>query len=526
MKRFKIIILCGFLLGFFNSCTENFEETNTNPNKTTVGMIQAYNMFEPILYNSANNWLDRTWYYNNELIQFTAHTGGITRREHLYFLEESRDWYGFWNHYATYGKNINHMYELAQKQGDKSLEAIALTFKVLFFSNMTDMFGSVPYEEAFTGSKVGGTLTPKFNTQKEVYQFMLAELEAANDIYATNPIFLKPTMDGMYGGNMAAWRKFNNSLYLRLLCRISGRTEMNAGTKIAEILNNPAKYPVFTSNLDNATVKFSGTDPYISNFGTTTESGFTSSGRKLTRQLIGMTVLTDQNGNQSYVDPRLPIIGKKNTVVAVNPKNIWKGTISGGTEQEMTAIDPGTSWLNYKVFCRKDAPATYMDYAEVQFIFAEAALKGWISGGAATAKTYYEAGVKASMEKWSAQGAYSETPTSISANDISTYLASPLGSWDLATDKAEFLGNQKFLALFWVGMEAYHEYRRTGYPILTIGEGTKTYNAGILPTRFGYPPTTMSTNSVNAQAALTDMGGANDMKTPVWWSKQAIAEGK
>lgn len=526
MKKLKLIILCGFILGVFSFCTENFEEINTNPNKTLVGMIKANNLFEPILYNSANNWLERTWYYNNELIQFTAHTGGVTRREHMYFLEEARDWGGFWNHYATYGKNIAHMHELAQEQGDKSLEAIALTFKVLFFSNMTDMFGSVPYEEAFTGSKLGGTLTPKFNSQKEVYELMIADLEAANDIYATNPVFLNPTMDGMYGGNMAAWRKFNNSLYLRILCRVSGRAEMNVGTKMTDILNNTSKYPVFTSNLDNAVVKFSGTDPYLSNFGTTTESGFSSSGRKLTEQLIGMTVVTDQNGNQTYVDPRLPIIGKKNTTVAVNPKNIWKGTLSGCTEQERSLADPGTSWLNFKVFCRKDAPATYMDYAEVQFIFAEAALKGLISGGAAAAKGYYETGVRASMGKWSEQGAYSETPVSITDTQVDTYLASTLGSWELATDKAEFLGNQKFLALFWVGMEAYHEFRRTGYPVLTIGEGTKTYNDGILPTRFGYPPTTMSTNGVNAQAALESMGGDNNMKTPVWWSKQAIAEGK
>ena len=100
-----------------------------------------------------------------------------------------------------------------------------------------------------------------------------------------------------------------------MLCRVSGRTEMNAGAKMTEIINNPAKYPVFTSNLDNATVKFSGSDPYISNFGLTTESEFTSSGRKLTRQLIRHDRQTDVRGNQIYVDPRLPIIGKKNNIV-------------------------------------------------------------------------------------------------------------------------------------------------------------------------------------------------------------------
>jgi len=525
MKKIKSILIIGLMLGLLNSCTKDFEQINTNPNRTVVGMIQASGMFEPILYNSANQWLNRTWYYNNELIQFTAHTGGVTRREHLYFLEDSRDWYGFWNHYATYGRNIAHMYDLAKEQNDRSLEAIALTFKVLFFANATDMFGSIPYEDAFTGRKPGGTLTPRFNTQKEVYQFMFADLEAANDLYATNPVFLNPNMDGMYGGNMAAWRRFNNSLYLRLLCRVSGRTEMNAGTKMTEILNNPTKYPVFTSNAQNATVNFSGNDPYISNFGLTTESEFTSSGRKLTRQLIGMTVQTDGMGNQVYVDPRLPIIGKKNPVVAVNPNNIWIGTVSGCTEQERSIVDRGTSWLNHRVFCRRDAPATYMDYAEVQFIFAEAALKGLIPGGATAAKNYFENAVRASMEKWSALGAFSDPPVSITTSDVDIYLASPLGSWDLAMNKEAFLGNQKYLALFWVGMESYHEYRRTGYPVLTIGEGT-IYNDNILPTRFGYPNVTMSTNSANVNEALNAMGGPNDMKTPVWWSKQAITGGK
>lgn len=525
MKKLKIFIICGLLLGSLYSCTGNFEEINTNPNRTTVGMIQASGLFEPLLYNSANQWLNRTWYYNNELIQFTAFTGGVTRREHQYFLEDSRDWYGFWNHYATYGRNIDHMYELAVEQGDRSLEAIALTFKVLFFANMTDMFGSLPYEEAFSARKPGGTLTPKFNTQKEVYQFLFQDLEKANDIYAANPVFLNPSMDGMYGGNMAAWRKFNNSLYLRLLCRVSGRSEMNAGTKITEIIGNPTKYPVFTSNADNATVKFSGNDPYISNFGVTTESEFTSSGRKLTEQFIRMTVQTDINGNQVYVDPRLPVIGKKNPNAQVNPTNIWKGTVSGCTDIQRSEVDRGTSWLNFKVFCRRDAPATYMDYAEIQFILAEAALKGWITGGQAAAKNYYEAGVRASMAKWSAQGAFSDPVVTITTADADTYLASPLGSWDLATNKQEFLGNQKFLALFWVGMEAYHEYRRTGYPVLTIGEGT-IYNDKVLPTRLGYPNITLLTNSSNANAALQEMGGPNDMKTPVWWSKQAISGSK
>ncbi len=524
MKKTNIIIINSFIFLLTFSCTGNFEEINTNPNKTTVGMIQASGMFEPLLYNSANYWLDYTWFWNDELIQFTAFTGGTTRQEHRYFISDG-NWQSVWNMYARYTNNALHMYDLSKKQNNKALEAIALTYKVLLMSNLTDMFGDIPYSEAFTARESIVILKPKFDSQKEVYEQMFADLDSANALYATDPIFDKPELDGMYNGDMTKWRKFNSSLYLRLLCRVSGRSEMNAGTKMQEILDNPEEYPVFESNEDNATVNFSGLDPYRSNFADYLEGDFTSSGRKLTQQLIKMTVITDTYGDQIYVDPRLPIIGKKNPSTDTNPDSIWIGTVAGCTEESQSTVDRGTSWLNTPVFCRADAPSFIMDYAEVQFILAEAALKGYISGGETEAQNHYTNAVTASLQKWSGFGMYSEEPSSISQQNITDFLASDLASWENAGNKEELIANQKYLALFWVGMEAYHEYRRTGYPVLTIGAGT-IYNNYILPTRFAYPNTTMATNSDNAQEALDRMGGSNNMKTPVWWSKQAIEETK
>ncbi|WP_161554539.1 SusD/RagB family nutrient-binding outer membrane lipoprotein [Sinomicrobium soli] len=508
----------GFALLLTVGCTGDFEDINTNPNATLLGQIKASGMFEPLLYNGANAWLNYTWFWNNELIQFTAFTGGTTRQEHRYSISES-NWSNVWNMYGRYGNNVSHMYELSVEQEDVSLQAIAMTLKVMYMSNLTDIFGDIPYTEAFQARQADGILKPKFDSQEEVYRQLFEALETANDLYATNPEFLKPALDGMYGGDMEQWRKFNNSLYLRLLCRVSGRSEMGTAAKMTEILNNPSRYPIFTSNADNATVIFSGSDPYRNEFALTNEGDFTSSGRKLTEQLIKMTVVTSSTGAQTYTDPRLPIIGKKNP-----GNNVWKGTVAGCTPEEQGEVDRGTSWLNAAVFCRPDAPGWFMDYAEVQFIFAEAALKGDIPGGESAAEGYYSSAIRASMEKWSEYGEYSETPVTISNSDIDTFLDSELASWNDATDKEELIANQKYLALFWVGMEAYHEYRRTGYPELTIGNGT-VYNDFILPTRFAYPNTTMATNNDHAREALDRMGGENNMKTPVWWSKQAIEGG-
>ncbi len=524
MNNYRIILTIGLISLLTFACTSEFEDINTNPNKTTVGQIQANGMFEPLLYNGANNWLYYTWFWNDELVQYTAFTGGTTRQEHRYFISDG-NWQSAWNMFSRYANNALHMSDLSIDQDDKSLEAISLTLKVLYMSNLSDMYGDIPYSEAFTGRLLEGTLKPKFDSQKEVYEQMFAELDSANSIYASDPLFLKPALDGMYGGSMEQWRKFNNSLYLRLLCRISGRSEMNAGVRMTEILADPDTYPMFESNDDNATVKFSGQDPYRNRFALENEGDFTSSGRKLTEQLIGMTVIEDLSGNQVYEDPRLAIFGKKNPNTDTNPDEIWIGTVAGCTEEEQSAADRGSSWLNHAVFCRADAPAYFMDYAEIQFILAEAALKDLISGGESKAKEHYTNAVSASLEKWSEFGQYSEVLVSISQADITTFLASDLASWDDAINKEELLANQKFLALFWTGMEAYHEYRRTGYPELTIGAGA-VYNDYILPTRFAFPNTTMATNNDNVQVALDRMGGSNNMKTPVWWSKQAIEEEK
>lgn len=521
MNYLKKILTIG-LISLVLACTSDFEEINTNPNRTNVGDIQASGMFEPLLYNGINAWQYYTWFWNNELIQFTAFTGGTTRQEHRYFIGD-QNWQNVWNTYARYTNNALHMYDLSVAENDQSLQAIALTLKVLYMSNLTDMYGDVPYSEAFQ-VREGGTAEPKFDSQKEVYLQMFNDLETANSLYAENPVFIKPALDGMYGGSMEQWKKFNNALYLRLLCRVSGRAEMNTAALITKIINNPSEYPIFESNADNATVQFSGADPYRSEFANTNENGFTSSGRKLTEQLIKMTVITDDFGNQTYEDPRLAIYGKKNPNYLVNGENLWKGTVAGCTEAEQSEVDAGTSWLNTAVFCRAEMPASYMDFAEVQFILAEAALKGDIAGGEAQAKQYYESAVTASIEKWAELGAFSEVPVEISEEQINTFLTSELASWDAATNKEALIANQKYLALFWIGMEAYHEYRRTGYPELTIGRGA-VFNDYILPTRFAYPNTTMATNNANAQEALTRMNGENDMKTPVWWSLQAIESG-
>lgn len=109
-------------------------------------------------------WIGDNIYYNNELIQVTAHTSGYTREEHRYKIEE-QDWSGLWNFYTRLCQQCRPHVQLAVKDGNVALQNCALTLKVLFMSQLSDMFGDIPYSQAFTGRKVGGTFTPTFDSQ-------------------------------------------------------------------------------------------------------------------------------------------------------------------------------------------------------------------------------------------------------------------------------------------------------------------------------------------------------------------------
>ncbi len=499
--------------GFGASCTHDFEEINTDPNKMNVGDLQPYGMFEALLYNTAKNQTYYTWYWNNELVQFTANTSVTGQERHRYLVTDNQC-QSLWSNYAVKAGNAVHMYDLATKFNVPSCKAIALTLKVYLLSNLTDLFGDIPYSEAFKGAE--GIDKPRFDSQKEVYEQMFAELEAANEIYATNPKFDKASMDIMYGGDMKLWRKFNNSIYLRLLCRVSGRQEMNAGAKIKEIANDPQKYPVISSNSENATIHNTGVDPYYNYFRPSEmdEAKFTRSAYRITRQFLKMTLLNE--GVKTEQDPRLTTWAAKYT----NGED-WKGTISGCLPEDQRVINEGTSVLNYAVLVRDDAPAFLFDYSEILFIYAEAAQKGWIDGGEAMARSYYENAVKASCSKWAELEQFSKVKAPIDDTSVNALLSGKLAGWDNNPDKEKLIAEQKFLSLFWVGMEAYHEIRRTGWPLLTIGPGTYA-NDKQFPQRLSYPSTSVGPNPDNVNEALARMGGENNMRTSVWWSIKAI----
>ena len=382
MKYAKHILTLA-LLAACTACTGDFEEYNRNPNKLTDGSIAPSSMMEPLVYDAAKSMASYMLSIANEISQVTV-AKSTPRREHCYNLADG-NFANIWNLCYKWAANADHMRGLAIDQKQPNYEAIALTMKVYYLSICCDMFGSIAYTEALKGSE--GIRQPHIDTQKEAYEAMIADLEQANSLYQPSVVLANATKDGIYGGDIAKWKKFTNTLRLRLLMRVSGRNNAftpSVGDQIKQLLADPATYPVFESNDDEATVKFTAAaEYYLSYFNT---SSFTSetdlSGDHHVSERFLSLIYNQADGT---TDPRLRIwIKPRYNASQIQP---MVGAISGCTNSyNSRPIADQEPFLHYETLVSDTNPIYLMGYDELLFIKAEAALKGWIAG---SAQEYY-----------------------------------------------------------------------------------------------------------------------------------------
>ena len=556
MKAIRIIFASVLVLAASASCTKNFEEINTNPNTLTEGQLAATNCIEPILYGIPRFGQQYSWYYGHEIAGMTAYTSSGARQEHRYNIN-AKQFLEIWDNYARYGFDAYHMMTLAQKDGDEFLEAVGLFIKAYCLNCLTTLYGDIPYKEAYMGST---NLTPAFETQEEVYKDVIADIDSAVVKLSRKPSLSNTTLDALYAGSVTKWIKFANSVRMRALLYLASIDE-SWWSEIQKMVDDPAAYPVFESNSDNATLVPQDVDPYKSYFGQGPTSKSDFQGRWFTELAVSMLVKTDDQFYAIVKDPRLSVWAQNNST------DRWQGTAGGCTTDESNAMKTREiTYQNYATMCRDDQPMELMDYSEILFIEAEGVLKGKLTVSGKSARDLYEAAVRADIEKWAPMVQYNSKPKTIKEADIEEFLASSLASWDIAeantakgaeldalekelynlvngtasdndaitakraevkAKKAELDGryrstedlllSQKWLSLFYVDFQQFNEWRRTEYPRIVIGNGT-IYNDYEYPTRLEYQQYTVSTNNKNVTEALARMGGDNDMHTTLDWS--------
>ncbi|NBA77901.1 SusD/RagB family nutrient-binding outer membrane lipoprotein [Emticicia sp. ODNR4P] len=476
----KLIFLYAFLFLALTSCTEGMEELNHDPEG--VSSATAGSFMNTAILEGVNTGLSRSHRLNNELMQVTVSLTEGNTVFHRYVLFPSESDY-MWSNYYLSLTNIEDMIQKAKAMSQPNYLAIGLTLKAWLFANLTDIYGDIPYSQALKGYP-NYVVNPTFDKQEDVYKDLIAKLDTANALYDVTKT-LTLGQDALFGADKSTvgtlrWKKFTNSLRLRLLMRGEAKSPAFQA-QLKTMLSSPDKYPLMQSADESAALKFTQVTPLLNPFTSTRDYDF--NGANAVSEFFIKTLST-------WSDPRLDIWATK-------ASGKYTGIPSGYTIAEGPAMNAISSSKLNKNLKTSLILGTILQYAEVEFLLAEAALKGYTTD---SPKDHYEKGIAASMKYWGAT-----QPTDFLTRSGVAY-----------NGTLQQIMTQKYIALFFNDMQQWFEYKRTGYPVLPVGKGVE--NNGKMPMRLKYPLSTQSLNRANYDKAVAQMG-ADDINTKTWWTK-------
>lgn len=497
MKKFLTLILASSL---FIACDfdKGFDEMNINPTK--AAQIDVNNKLASVFLRTSGeryeNWR-ASLIYSSMIVQHmsstaTYWTGNFYTRNDGYATSL------FDRAYPQQVKEIEDIINQLNEEGNSGTAmGVARIWRVFIFHRLTDLYGDIPYSEAGKGY-IEGILKPAYDAQQDIYMDMLSELEAGVGQLGANTLGVS---DLVYQGDVDKWRRFGNSLMLRLAMRL---TKADAATAQAWA----------TKAISAGTMSSNGDIAYIQH--TLGPAGINKNGHGEVFSADGNPRLSKTFVDFLQGDPRLPILGARRSDGSTNPADLIgmpNGLTSGALEAKYGNDNTIYAEPNRGVITGEDAPMVFQTYAEVEFLKAEASTRGWISSDAAT---HYNNGVKAAMQMLSM---LYPNAAAISDAQVADYLAAR--PFD-AANAMEMIHSQYWAATFLNEYEAFANWRRTGFPVLQPFGGEAVYDGnvtnGTIPRRLIYPMSEESTNAENFAAALSRQG-PNEFTTRVWWDK-------
>lgn len=497
-------LLVLFLIPLNGCDTNSLHSLNENPTVAEdmdPGFILAYTQLQAS-GERFENWRTQLIYQSTMMQQFATTAGYWSGDKYLFNDEYSG---ALWARaYTGYIKDLANLVEITdpavEGQEDRvNYHAIARIWKVAAFHRVTDVYGDVPYFNAGKGFSER-IFFPNYDPQQEIYMDMLNELEEAAALLNTSAA-TPGNQDLIYGGNIDQWRKYANSLMLRLGMRLSEVDPGSAENWVQKALSGG----VMQGNEDISFVPHSNGPEGINRNGL--GEVFNWNGERFTNDDVSRLSKTFVDWMQEKDDPRLE---RLSWVVNEGPP---QGLPNGYDANTIIQFDPDYDSDDYSrinpVFVTNDAPMLFQTYAEVEFLTAEAIERGWHTGDATT---HYEQGVRAAMEMYSIFDESVEVPTA----EIDTYLAAnpyDSGNW------AETIGEQYWAATFLNFYEVYANWRRTGYPALTPVNYPGNESGGTIPRRLRYPSSEASGNP-DAYNAARNRQGPDEFTTRMWWDVQ------
>ncbi len=424
---------------------------------------------------------------------------------------------------SPFADPIKDMYPQYRDMLAKTDDPVALAFgkilRVCIMHRVTDMYGPIPYSMMMDSENSGEDLAVPYDSQEQVYTAMLAELEDADAVLADNEhlsaeAFRK--LEDLYYGNISKWRKFVHSMQLRIAMRMA-YVKPDEARRIAQ---QAVAAGVIESNDDNAMLHVA-------------ENRSALMFNDWCDYRISADLVSIMKG---YDDPRLDkmfVKGTFNTTDATGAaqqiSDFYGVRIGIFTQKKDDMIN-----LYSKQIITSTDPYMWMNAAEVAFLRAEGALRGWSMGG--DAKSLYERGIALSFEQYGASGAdaYALDAEKVPADYVNPmdgngikYSHPAVSDITIAWEEGDFERNleriitQKWIAIFPLGVEAWAEHRRTGYPKLFPSVENKDPNnsvdVNIGARRIPYPADEYADNPKYIQQAVQMLGGPDAYGTRLWW---------
>jgi hypothetical protein len=482
------------------ACGDGLTDVNRNPNYPIDAAATA--LFSNATRTTVERWLGATYDWRGG--EFLAqHLAEVQYTDEDTYVRLARA-YMTSTFDGAYFQELEDLKKVISKgvaANDAGTWAPATVLKTWSSDFLTDTWGDIPYADALAAD-TGGTTRPVYDTQQAVYADFFTTLDQAATALTGGASASLGSADPIYGGDPAAWAKFANSLHARLAMRIVNKDPATASTELAKAFTAPGG--VFTSNADNAALKWPGDGIYDNPFSTSLQ---TRDDYRMSNTF--MDILT------GYGDPRLPIFADTTDagVYAGAPNGLEAGAaqpfITAASRVGKTFFPGATSYTSYGGF-GATLPSELLTYAEVEFIKAEAAARNIGGLTAAQAPGFYVLAIRASMEQWGVTDAAA----------ITAYLARPEVAYQGGLPGLKQIAIQKWIALYGDGGNAWFEWRRTCQPS-TIVPGPAAA-VDFVPRRFYYSQTDVSVNGENVDAAVTDQGDDN-FGTRVWWDQPAQA---
>ncbi|MDR3287740.1 MAG: SusD/RagB family nutrient-binding outer membrane lipoprotein [Prevotellaceae bacterium] len=509
--------LFAFTIALLSFSCQDLENVNTDPNNPAK---VPSNMLFGGAQKKIMDYVYDVWFSGRQSLVYAQYWGQRNyTEEDRYQIRESVN-NSYFNVFYTLIHNLDEVIELNTNPETAPISAVygnnnnqiaaAKVLKVWLYSVITDTWGNVPYVEV--GKLEDGLYYPKYDDQKTIYDELIKELTEAADMIDESEIAFVGG-DRIYAGDASKWKKFANSLKIRLALHTSKVTGSKWKDYIAEALASG----VFESNDDVAAYHYS-TSPehcyFYEGFFVEARNDFT-----LTRSFIDIlkgqpdTLNSKSHPWTAVVDPRLSIY--------TTPRNgQYIGIPYGIPSSNMTAAFRNLAPNIYSappLVLTPDFPVPLLTYAEVQFIISE--YNGF------SAPEYVE-GVTASLEYWAGLDG-----VALSQSDVDDYVDAVSQSVD-----AEAVALQKYIDLYMNGMEAWTEIRRTGYPEqLLLPNEISTKSAaganllfttlsdtkGLIVARVKYPTNESTLNKANFEEAVSKLeDGTNNYYTPMFWDKR------